>query len=309
MTMKPTIMIMQPHLEVAAPRLDADYTVLRAWLSPPPEQTAEVRAVVVAGELPLDKAVLMGLPKLGLIACFAAGYDSVDTVWAKAHGLSVTHAPGVNAEDVADRAVGLIIASRRRILVGDHQVRTGGWIPDVKLITPSLAGQRVGIVGLGAIGHAVAVRCLALRMQVSWWGPRPKLDASWPRAESLLALAKDNDVLVIACPANETNRGLISADIIAAVGPQGLLVNVARGQLVDEDALIAALKAGALGAAALDVFETEPTPSKRWADVPRTVLTPHTAGATQAAVFGMMQMLTDNLAAFFAGRPLINPVA
>ena len=144
-------------------------------------------------------------------------------------------------------------------------------------------------------------------MAVSWWGPRPH-DAEWPRADSLLALAKASDILVVACKADETNRGLISQDIVEALGPDGLLVNVSRGQVVDEDALIAALKSGALGEAALDVFIEEPTDPARWADVPNVILTPHTAGATTAGVQGMLMLLIENLQAHFAGEPLKTPV-
>ena len=144
-------------------------------------------------------------------------------------------------------------------------------------------------------------------MAVRWWGPRDK-DAAWPRAASLLELAQDSDILVVACKADESNRGLISREVIEALGPQGLLVNVARGQLVDEAALIAALKDGRLGQAALDVFEeSRPTPA-RWADVPNTVLTPHTGGATTEAVQGMLMLLMQNLQAAFAGEPLKTPV-
>lgn len=144
-------------------------------------------------------------------------------------------------------------------------------------------------------------------MAVSWWGPRPH-DAEWPRADSLLALAKASDLLVVACKADETNRGLISRDILEALGPDGLLVNVSRGQVVDEDALIAALKSGTLGQAALDVFIEEPTDPARWADVPNVILTPHTAGATTAGVQGMLMLLIENLQAHFAGGPLKTPV-
>lgn len=223
-------------------------------------------------------------------------------------GLPVTHAPGVNHEDVADHALGLILAARRQIVSGDRQVRAGGWTAETRTITASLGGQKLGIVGLGHIGKAVAARAKAFSMAVSWWGPRPH-DAEWPRAESLLALAKASDILVVACKADETNRGLISRDILDALGPDGLLVNVSRGQVVDEDALIDALKSGALGQAALDVFVDEPTDPARWADVPNIVLTPHTAGATTAGVQGMLVLLIENLQAHFAGEPLKTPVA
>ncbi len=143
-------------------------------------------------------------------------------------------------------------------------------------------------------------------MAVRWWAPHEK-DAPWPRAASLVELARGSDILVVACRADEENRGLISAEVIEALGPQGLLVNVARGQLVDEAALIAALRDGRLGQAALDVFEDEPTDPARWADVPNTVLTPHTGGATTEAVQGMLMLLLQNLAAAFAGDPLKTP--
>lgn len=145
-------------------------------------------------------------------------------------------------------------------------------------------------------------------MTVRWWGPRPKPDLIQVRADSLVDLARDSDILVIAARADDGNRGLISADIIQALGPQGLLVNVARGQIIDEGAMIAALREGRLGQAALDVFETEPTDPARWADVPNTVLTPHTAGATREAVQGMVLLLMQNLGAHFAGEPLVTPL-
>ena len=215
----------------------------------------------------------------------------------------------MNHEDVADHALGLILAHLRRIVAGDRAVRAGGWTTEAKVLTPSLAGKRVGIVGLGGIGEALARRCEVVRMPVAWWGPRDKPHARWPRAGSLMELARDSDVLALACRADEGNRGLVSREVIEALGPDGLLVNVARGQLVDEDALIAALRDGRLGSAALDVYAAEPTPAARWADVPNTVLTPHTGGATLPSVVAMQALLRANLAAFFAGEPLKTPVA
>ena len=307
MTDRPAILIMQRHLAPLTAFLDGAYTVYRFWEGPPVEAREDIRAMVVAGEFELDKHLVESLPRLELIACFTAGYDGIDVDWCRARGLPVTHAPGVNHEDVADHALGLIISARRRIAEGDRALRAGQWTPDSKTITPSLNHLRVGVVGLGAIGEAVARRCEALRMRVSWWGPREKA-AAWPRAGSLLELARDNDVLGVACRADETNRGLISREVMEALGPDGLLVNVARGQLVDEDALIEALTAGKLGHAALDVFETEPTDPARWADVPNTTLTPHTGGATNEAVQGMLGLLLENLSAHFEGRPLKTPV-
>jgi len=298
---------MQRHLAPLTAFLESEWTVYRFWEGPPAEAQSQIGALVVAGEFALDKALIESLPALRLIACFTSGYDGIDVDWCRARGLPVTHAPGVNHEDVADHALGLILAARRQIAAGDHAVRTGGWTVDSKMITPSLKDQRVGVVGLGAIGEAVARRAEAMRMAVSWWGPRAK-ESPWPLAASLLELARDSDILVLACKADESNRGLVSREVIEALGPQGLLVNVARGQLVNEAELIAALKDGRLGQAALDVFEDEPTDAARWADVPNTVLTPHTGGATTEAVQGMLMLLIQNLQAAFSEEPLKTPV-
>lgn len=305
---RPTVLIAQPHLAPLLAALAVHYDVLPLWEEAGRARLPDAQALVTAGEFRLDPAMLAAMPCLGLIACFTVGYDGVDLDWARAHGVAVTHAGDANAEDVADHAIGLILAHRRQIVVGDRQLRSGNWVAGAKTITRSLGEARLGIVGMGAIGLAVARRAEAMRMQVQWWGPRPKPDLGWPRADSLAALGQASDILVVAAKADETNRGLIDASILAALGPGGLLVNVARGQLVDEDALIAALRSGQLGGAALDVFAQEPTDPARWADVPNIVLTPHTAGATDAAVAQMLAMLRANLSAYFAGAALPSPV-
>ncbi|MCS6625512.1 2-hydroxyacid dehydrogenase [Roseibacterium beibuensis] len=307
MTQRPALLIMQRHLAPLTPFLESAYDVYRFWEGPPVEAAHDIQALVVAGEFPLDKHLVESLPNLQLIACFTSGYDRIDVPWCRERGLAVTHAPGVNHEDVADHAIGLVLAARRQIAAGDRTLRAGGWTAESKLITPSLKDQKLGVVGLGHIGEAVARRAEALRMTVRWWGPREK-EAAWPRAGSLVELARDSDILVVACKADDSNIGLVSREVIEALGPEGLLVNVARGQLVDETALIAALKEGRLGQAALDVFEDEPTDAARWADVPNTVLTPHTGGATTEAVQGMLLLLLQNLQAAFAGEPLKTPV-
>jgi len=305
---KPVVLISHPMLAgLQRPLEGAGLAVVRGWELAEGAK-AEVRVIVHAGEIPLTPEFLMSLPALGLIANVSVGYDGVDVPWCRARGIEVTHAKGLNAEDVADHALGLLIAAWRNIAVGDQIVRKGGW-RDVDRLRPgpSLKGRRVGIVGLGAIGAATARRVEALGMAVSWWGPNPK-DAPWPRADSLLALAKDSDVLVIAARAESANRGLVSAEVIEAVGPQGLIVNVARGQLIDEDALIGALKDGRLGRAALDVFAEEPPPPERWADVPNTVLTPHTAGGTTDSIPRMVGQAVENVRLFLAGEPVMSPV-
>lgn len=305
---RPAVLIMNRMLAPLSPFLETQYDVFRLWEGPPVEAAHEIRAIVTAGEEPLDKPVIEKLPNLELVACFTAGYDGLDVEWCRERGLKLSHSPNVNHEDVADMAMGLMLAARREIVAGHAMVISGDWSLDQRNITGSLQGQKVGIVGLGAIGAAVAKRASAFNLDVQWWGPRAK-DTEWARAESLKQLAADTDILVVACRADDSNRGLIDAEIIRAVGPQGIIINVSRGSLVDESALIEALKSGALGGAALDVFETEPTPADRWTDVPNLVLSPHAGGATTNGVQGMLLLTMQNLAAHFAGQPLVTPIA
>lgn len=305
---RPLILVAQPHLAPLLEILSSRYDVMPLWEESGQARLAEAEVLVTAGEFRLDLAMLDRMAALRLIACFTVGYDGVDLDWARARSVAVSHAMDANAADVADHALGLILAHRRQIVLGDRQVRSGEWTAGAKMLTRSMAGARIGIAGMGSIGLALAERAGAMRMRVGWWGPRDKPERGWPRAESLAALARDSDVMVVAAKATDENRGMIDASVMDALGPQGLLVNVARGQLVDEDALIAALREGRLGGAALDVFESEPTPAARWADVPNVVLTPHTGGATYEAVGRMRDMLLANLAAHFAGETLVSPV-
>jgi lactate dehydrogenase-like 2-hydroxyacid dehydrogenase len=312
---KPTVLLSHEMLMPLQGVLEPAYRVLRLWDYPDrldflagPGQ--EVRAIVHAGEFRLDPNFLSEMPRLGLIACVSVGYDGVDVPWCRAHRVAVTHSVGLNADDVADHAVGSLIAVWRGIVEGDRKLRAGKWThKDRMRPRASLRGKHAGIVGLGHIGEAVARRLDAMGMTVRWWGPNAKPDALWPMTRSLMALARESDVLVVCCRADAANRHLISARVIEALGPRGCLVNVARGSLVDEDALIAALKSGKLGMAALDVYETEPTPASRWRDVPNTVLTPHMAGGTLESIPLMVGQTLENLRRFFHGEPLATPVA
>jgi len=310
MSAKPLVLICYDLLTPLRGAIEAQgYEVVYSW-EMPAERAVEVRAIVHAGEALLTPDFLLSLPNLGLIANVSAGYDGVDVPWCRAHGIEVTHSDGLNADDVADHALGLLIGGWRNIVAGDRTVRADQWNNHARLAPgPGLKGRRLGVMGLGHIGQAVAVRAEAFGMQVAWWGPNPKPDARWPRAESLLALAKDSDILVVACRADATNLKAVSAEVIAAVGPQGMIVNVARGSILDEDALIAALRSGALGRAGLDVFAVEPTPAARWADVPNVVLTPHSAGGTTNSLPLMIGQTFENLKRFYAGEPLASPVS
>ena len=306
---EPLALIAVPFLTVLEPAFrSGGLATARAWdLSD--DQRARVRTIVHAGEVALTPEFLSTLPALGLIACVSVGYDGIDVGWCRANGIEVTHARGLNAEDVADHAIGLMLAAWRNIPTLDRTVHEGRWVQEERIGSqPSLGGRTLGIVGLGHIGAAVARRAEAFRLSVRWWSPRAK-DAPWPRAESLLALAQASDILVLCARAEPANRGMITGEVIDAVGAKGMIVNVGRGSLIDEPALRAALKEGRLWRAALDVFAQEPTPVELWADVPGAVLTPHTAGSSNEAVPLMVAQAIDNVRRFLAGEPVASPVA
>lgn len=302
------VMISHPMIASLEGRLAGEgFAVRRAWDLDEADR-AGVRAIFHAGEIVLTPEFLLSLPNLGLIAAMTAGYDGVDVGWCRAHGIEVTNAQGVNADDVADHALGLLIAGWREL--GDqHRIVTEGrWVMTERLApVPTLTGKRLGIVGLGHIGLAVGRRAEACRMRVSWWGPNPK-PAPWPRSDTLLDLAAESDILMVACRGGADTRGLVTREVIEAVGPEGMIVNVSRGSVIDEDALIAALKGGKLRRAALDVFAVEPTPAERWVDVPGVFLTPHRAGGTTEGIPNMAAQAVENIRRFFEGRPLLSPV-
>ena len=297
------VVIANSSLAKLMPRLAAEYQVIAGWVPQDPSIYLGVGVMVVAGDVPLDFGLMEMMPDLRLVACATRGYDAVDVDRLSEAGMSFTLAEGVNEEDVADHALGTIIMHRRSLMEGTQALRRGDWDRGGTILNRSMICARLGIVGLGRIGGALAKRATALRMSVSWWGPRAK-PSPWPRVSSLVELARTSEILAVAARSHD-NGGLISAEVIDALGPEGFLVNVARGQLVDEQALIGSLRAGRLGGAALDVFDREPTPASRWADVPNAFLTPHMSGKTQEAFGRMTRHLSETLKAFFAEtRPL-----
>lgn len=262
-----------------------------------------IRAIFTIGAAPIPPEFVEALPNLGIISCVGSGYEGVPLDICRKRGIVVTNGAGANADDVADVALALLLAVQTGTVANDAKVREGRWLKGTgPTQRRSMVGLRVGIVGLGAIGTAIARRLDGFGCKVSWWGPRDKPGIAWPRVPDLLQLAKQSDVLMIAARADASNRGLIGKDIIHALGPEGIVVNISRGSIIDEDAMIAALKSGALGGAGLEVFEIEPTPPEKWKDVPNTVLSPHMAGAGSYAVARYQEIFLGNYDRFFAGE-------
>jgi hydroxypyruvate reductase len=265
---------------------------------------AGIRAVLAVGTERFDAARLDLLPDLELIAVIAAGYSGVDIEAVKARGIAVTNAGDLNAGDVAEFAVTLMLAHRRDIIANDRWVREDKWPGARQPIGHSVSVQRVGIVGLGHIGLAIARRIEPFGCAIGWWGPRAKPDMPWPRYESLLELADWATTLFIAARGDDSTRKLIDAPILDALGPQGLIVNISRGFVIDEPAMIAALKEKRLGGAALDVFAGEPIAGSHYADVPNLLMTPHVGGATVEALDAVIASALANIRRLFAGEPL-----
>jgi lactate dehydrogenase-like 2-hydroxyacid dehydrogenase len=279
-----------------------------AWPTLEEAQRARVTALVTNGIRGAEKALLDLFPNLQIIASLGIGIDAIDFGVVRARGLVVTNTPNVVADDVADLAMGMLIDRLRHIVDGERFVRAGKWSGGPYPLARSLTGKRLGIVGLGAIGGALAKRAEAFRLRVKWHGPRPKPQQPYEYVPDLEQLARESDVLVIACSGGNATRHLIDARIIAALGPQGVLVNVARGSLVDEKALIEALSNGVIAGAALDVFEHEPRVPEALFAFETVTLAPHIGSGTHQTRRAMADLVLANLDAHFAGRELPTPV-
>jgi lactate dehydrogenase-like 2-hydroxyacid dehydrogenase len=249
------------------------------------------------------------MPNLEIVASSGVGYDRIDVDACTEHGVIVTNTPDVLTDDVADIALGLMIAARRNMIAGDAYVRSGTWGREGMFgLTSALRGKRVGIVGLGRIGAAVAARAEPFGLEVGYTARNRRNGLGYRFEASVVDLAAWCDILVVTVPGGAATDNLIDAAVIRAIGPSGTLVNVARGSVVDEPALIAALTSGAIGSAGLDVYHNEPHPDPALTSLPNVVLYPHHASGTVETRDAMAALVNDNLRAHFAGRPVLTPV-
>jgi len=314
--MKPIILTAMPLAESLTAQLAARYVVFgplsRSAPEAVPAEARDARALITLGGLRTDVALMDALPRLGLIACYGTGFESVDRTAARARGIVVSHAGDTNAASVADFALGLILASARDIVRGDRFVRAGRWtshsIERMPLV-PGVGGKRLGIYGLGAIGRKIATRAAAFDMEIGYHNRSARPDVPYLYHPTLLGLAAWADILVVAVRAGPGNRGAVDREVLAALGRDGHLINIARGIVVDETALCEALETGVIAGAGLDVYENEPDVPDRLKALHNVVLTPHMAALSTAAQAAQQQLMLDNLDAFFAGRPVLTPVA
>jgi hydroxypyruvate reductase len=311
--MKPDIVVVGPMYSACQERLEREFAVHRLWEATDRDVflrgvAHRVRGVAVYALHGCPAPIIEALPKLEIIACMGIGVDRVDLAAAQARGVRVTNTPDVVTDDTADMALALMLAAERRIAEADRFVRRGDWLNDDLPFGRALRNRKVGIVGLGRIGQAIATRCAAFGMEIAYYGPRRKADAAYPYFADPVALAAWAEILIVAAPGGEATRHLVGAAMIDALGPEGTLINIARGSVIDEAALVAALASGRLGRAGLDVYASEPNVPEAFFAMDNVVLSPHTGSATHDTRRAMGDLTVDNLLAHFAGKPLLTPV-
>lgn len=287
------------HLVELTALTDADFRALAGTFT----------VLITNGEATVTRELIASLPALELIAVFGVGYDGVDVQAAAEHQVRVSHTPGVLTDDVADLALGLMLATSRQIVAAHKFIEAGEWAAGGFPWTQKVSGSRVGIVGMGRIGQAIARRCEGFAMQIAYHDRKrlPALNYAW--REDLLTLAAESDFLVICTPGTAANQGLINQPVLAALGEKGILINISRGSVIDEPALVAALESRIIAGAGLDVFSHEPVVPAGLLQRSNVVVTPHMASATWSTRAAMAQLVLDNVACLAEKKALVTPVA
>jgi lactate dehydrogenase-like 2-hydroxyacid dehydrogenase len=292
--------------------LDNTYTTHKLYTAPNRDslldQVADRITAIASSVGGVDAKTIARLPKLKVIAHFGVGYDAVDVEAASARGIKVTNTPDVLTDEVADLAMALVLGTVRRIAMGDRFVRGGFWLKGSMPLSESLQGKTLGILGLGRIGRAIAKRAEAFNLKIAYQGPNRKADVAWPYFAEAVDLAKNCDILMVTCPGGAATRGLVSRAVLEALGPTGYVVNISRGSVVDEPALLEALQQKKIAGAGLDVFADEPRVPQGFLVLDSVLLQPHVGSATHKTRRAMGQLMMDNIAAHFAGKPLLTAV-
>ena len=312
---KPTILQVGPYPEWDQEPIDASFESKRlfeasdkvAFLA---EHGPSIRAIATRGELGAGADMIAACPQLELISVYGVGYDAVDVETAKAQGIRVTNTPDVLTKDVADLGVAMMLCQSRGMVGAEAWVRDGAWARDgLYPLKRRVFGRKAGILGLGRIGFEVGKRLAGFDMEIAYSDVAAKDYApDWTFTPDPLELAKNSDFLFVTLAASTETHHIVGTDVIDAVGPEGMVINVSRASNIDEEALISALEEGRLGSAALDVFEGEPALDPRFLDLPNVLLQPHHASGTIETRKAMGQLLRDNLTAHFDGQPLPTPV-
>lgn len=310
--MKPEILLVAPLMPQCMAALDEQFIVHRLWEARESdaflrEIGSRVRAIVTNGAAGAGHALIRSVPKLEVIVSYGVGTDAIDLATAKQLGVPVTTTPDVLTDDVADMALALLLATSRRLLLGDQYVRSDQWAKGEIALTRRASGKALGILGLGRVGQALARRLTAMNMKICYT-QRHQVDVPYLFYPELLEMAADVDFLAITAAGGEGTRKLVDRRVLEALGPDGILINVARGSIVDEEALVALLQEGKLGGAGLDVFAREPNVPDELKAMPNVVLQPHHSSGTIETRSAMGNLVMENLIAHFAGQPLLTPL-
>ncbi len=303
-----TMVMPEGYAELLAEDFNVHYMPRVAADDPALDSVAgKIRAVLTNGTIGITSALIERLDSLEIVSAFGAGCENIDVAAARARGIALSFGPGTNAHSVADLAICLMMCASRRIVAADRAARSGQWREFRDVATPTISRRRIGIVGLGLIGSGIARRAAACDMEIAYTGPRPK-DAPWRYVSDVTALADASDYLVLSCPGGPETRRMIDETVLRALGPAGYLINVARGSIVDNDALVRALKEGLIAGAAIDVYEDEPNIPDTFKSLDNMTLTPHIAGNASDATHAKYLLYMENMRAHLAGKPIPTPM-
>jgi len=311
---KPELLIASPMMPMIEEQLDRHFAVERLYKAADREKLLsefgpKVRALAATPGAKVDAALMGRLPKLEIVGAFGVGYDSIDAKWAGERGIVVTNTPDVLNEEVADTALGLLLATVRQLPQADRYVREGKWKAKPFPLTVTLQDRTVGVVGMGRIGKAIAKRLEAFNTPVVYHSRNKAEGVAYKHYPDLKQMAKDADVLIVITPGGAATRHMINKEVLEALGPNGIVINVARGSVIDEQALIGALRDKKILSAGLDVFEDEPNVPQALIEMDHVVLLPHVGSASVHCRNLMGQLVVDNLVAWANGKPPLTPVA
>lgn len=272
------------------------------------EHGDKIRGIATRGRAKTDAALIAALPRLEIISNFGVGYDSIDLAAARARGIVVTNTPDVLNEEVADFTVGLLLSTIRELPQADRYLRAGNWPKAPFHLTETLRDRTIGMVGMGRIGRAIAKRIEAFGVPVVYHSRNAQDGVAWRHYPDLLTMATAVDTLVVVVPGGPSTQNLINREVLQALGKRGIVINVARGSVVDQDALIGALGDGTIHSAGLDVFADEPNVPAALIALPNVVLIPHVGSGTHHTRAGMGDLVVENLRSWFAGKGPVTPV-
>ena len=310
---KPNILVMGSYPQGDLDALDQAFTVQRYWeAADKPALLAalapKLEAIATRGDLGVPNDVMKALPKLKIISVYGVGLDAVDLNLARSLGISVTNTPNVLNDDVADLTLGLMLAVARRIPAGEAHVRSGAWATQSFPLVTKMSGKRLGILGLGSIGKAIATRAQGFDMAISYHGRTKQADQPFIYYPTAVELAAHSDFLVAIVTGGAGTAKLVNAEVLKALGPKGYFINVSRGSVADEEALLTALETRSIAGAGLDVYLNEPKIDPRFSKLDNVVLQPHQGSGTVETRAVMAALVRNNIAAHFSGKPLITPV-